>query len=121
MNDKTLKGFDKGLMTGMFLIDLQKAFNTNDHDVLLQTLYAICFSKHAKNWLQLFLFLVNLGKIFSQLASYPAMYPQGTFFGPLLFLIYVNDMPQALKCDLFLYADDTCSICQHKDNNKIKN
>ena len=49
MNDKTLKGFDKGLMTGMFLIDLQKAFNTNDHDVLLQTLYAICFSKHAKN------------------------------------------------------------------------
>ena len=41
--------------------------------------------------------------------------------GPLLFLIYVNDMSQAVKCDLFLYADDTCLVCQHKDINKIEN
>ena len=30
-------------------------------------------------------------------------------------------MSQALKCDLFLYADDTCLACQHKDINKIEN
>ena len=30
-------------------------------------------------------------------------------------------MPQAVKCDLFLYADDTCLVCQHKDINKIEN
>ena len=40
---------------------------------------------------------------------------------PFLFLIYVNDMSQAVKCDLFLYADDTCLVCQHKDINKIEN
>ena len=33
---KILKGFDRGVMTGMILIDLQKAFDTTDHDVLLQ-------------------------------------------------------------------------------------
>ena len=50
LNDKILKGFDQGLMTGMILIDLQKAFDTIDHDILLQKLYAIGFSKHSVNW-----------------------------------------------------------------------
>ena len=47
--DKILKGFGKGLTTGMILIDLQKAFGTIDHDILLQKLYAIGFSKHSIN------------------------------------------------------------------------
>ena len=51
LNDKTLKGFDKRMMTGMILIDLQNVFETIDHDVLLQKLYAIGFSKHTVNWL----------------------------------------------------------------------
>ena len=50
LNDKVLQGFDQGLMTGMALIDLQKAFDTIDHDILLQKLYAIGFSKHSVNW-----------------------------------------------------------------------
>ena len=46
LHDKILKGFDKGLMTGMILIDLQKAFDTIDHDILLKNLSAIGFSNH---------------------------------------------------------------------------
>ena len=42
------------------------------------------------------------------------------YLGPLLFLIYVNDMSQAIKCDVFLYADGSCLVCQHKDVNKIQ-
>ena len=109
----------------MILIDLQKAFDTIDHDILLQKLYAIGFSKHTVNWLQSYLsyrsFLVNVGNNFSQPASVSCGVPQGSILGPLLFLIYVNDMSQAVKCDLFLYADDTCLVCQHKDINKIEN
>ena len=115
LNDKILKDFNKGLMTGIIPIDLQKAFDTIDHDVLLQKLYAIGFSKHTVNCFQSYLsnisFLVNLGNNVS------CGVPQGSILGPLLFLIHVNDMSQAV----FLYADDTCLVCQHKDINKIEN
>ena len=40
---KILKGFDKGLMTGIILVDLQKAFDTSDHDILLKKFSAIVF------------------------------------------------------------------------------
>ena len=45
LTDKILKGFDEGLLTGMILIDLQKAFDTIDHEILLQKLKAIRFSE----------------------------------------------------------------------------
>ena len=60
---KLLIGFDKGMMIGIILIDLQKAFDTIDHDILLQKLYAVSFSKHIVNWFKPSLsnksFLVN--------------------------------------------------------------
>ena len=111
-------------MTGMILIDLQKAFNTIDHDIVLQKLYVIGFFKHLVNWFQSYLinrtFLVNLGNAFSQPACVSSGVPQGSILGPLLFLIYINDMSQAVKCNLFLYADDTCLVCQRKDVNEIE-
>ena len=109
----------------MILIDLQKAFYTIDHDILLQKLYAIGFSKHSVNWFRSYLisyhpiFLANLGNVFSQPACVSSGVPQGSILGPLLFLIYINDMPQAAKCNIFLYAHDTCLVCQYKDINEI--
>ena len=41
--------------------------------------------------------------------------PQGSILGPLLFLIYVYDIPMAVTCDQFLYADDTCLVFQSKN------
>ena len=66
-----LKGFDQGVMTGMILIVLQKALDTIEHDIILQKLYTIGFSKHSVNWFQSYLinrtFLVNLGNAFFNL------------------------------------------------------
>ena len=73
LNDKICKRFDKGMMTGMILTDLQKAFERIDHNMLLQKLHAICFSKRTVNQFKSYLsnrtFLANLGNNFSQPAS----------------------------------------------------
>ena len=92
--------------------------------MLLQKLYAIGFSKRAVNWFKSYLsnrsFNFNIGNKFSQPASVSCGVPQVAILGPLVFLIYVDDMSQAVKCDLFLYADNSCLVCQQKDINEIE-
>ena len=46
--------------------------------------------------------------------------PQDSILGPLLFFLYVNDMPQSVSCELLLYADDTCLICTGTDIKTIE-
>ena len=60
-------------------------------------------------------FKVNSVKKLSDPRNLTCSVPQGSILGPLLFLSYVNDIPQAVKCDLFLCADDTCLIFPHEN------
>ena len=46
--------------------------------------------------------------------------PQGSILDPLLFLIYANNMPQAVKSTLLLYTDDSCILYQHKEVDEIE-
>ena len=78
----------------MILIDLQKAFNTVNHDILLKKIEFIGFSEETTKWFK-------------------------SILGPLIFLLYKNDMLQAVDCELLLYAYDTCLIFQHKDVTEI--
>ena len=66
------------------------------------------------------MFSVHVEKSFSNKALIICRVPQGSIFGPLLFLLSVNNMVQAVNCDLQLYADDTDLIIQHKDINVIE-
>ena len=63
--------------------------------------------------------MVNLENFFSKVSSISCSVPQGPILGPLLFLIYVN-MSMAVKCNLFLYADDTCLVFQSKNIKDIE-
>ena len=65
-------------------------------------------------------FHVNVLDKFSISVDLRCEVPQGSILGRLLFLLYINDMPQALDCDLFLFADDTCLLFQLKDLEQIK-
>ena len=65
---------------------------------------------------------VSLGTVFSELGTMNCGVPQGSILGPLLFLLYINDIPQALSnTHTYLYADETSIFCQHKDVTEIKN
>ena len=55
---------------------------------------------------------VNINRLHSELKDIKYGVPQGSFLGPLLFLIYVNDLQNAVDCTPRLFADDTCLIFQ---------
>ena len=102
----------------MILIDLQKAFDTIDHKILLDKLVYIGFSKNAIEWFKSYITnrscVVNCEIEYSVAGPLLCGVPQGSIMCPLLFLLYVNDMSQAIQCDLLLYADDSVLIFSHK-------
>ena len=108
----------------MILIDLQKAFDTINHKILLDTLLPTGFSKNTIIWYESYLaechFSVEVATWVSKFSKISYGVPQGSFLGPLLFLIYVSDMTQAVEYDLYLYADDSCLLFQHKNVIEIK-
>ena len=111
LTDKIIKGFDGGLLKGLILIDLQKAFDTINHEILLKKLEAIGFSDKCIRWLWSYLyeriFFIEIEKQLSDFGKASFGVPQVSVLRTLLFLNYVNDMPQAVKSNLFLYADDS--------------
>ena len=53
--------------------------------------------------------------------SKPCKIPQGSIWGPVLFLLYVNDMKSAVTCNLLSYADDSALLVSDKCVSKIEN
>ena len=83
LTDKVLKGFGEGLLTGMILIDLQKAFDTIDHEILLQKREAIKFSESTIKWFKSYLseriFLVNIENKLLTLERFLVVYHRDPF------------------------------------------
>ena len=92
---------DKGFHTGMIVIDLQKAFDTLDHTILLQKMECTGFKDSVIKWFQSYYsnkkFFVTLENVFSDAGLINCGVPQGSILGLLLLLIYINDLPQALN------------------------
>ena len=57
---------------------------------------------------------------YSNEASITCGVPQGSILDPLLFLIRINDMSQAVDSEFLLYANDTCLVFQHRDTKTIE-
>ena len=127
LNDKILKGFDNGIFTGMILIDLQKGFDTINHNIMLEKLKTISFCDETISWFHSYLtdrtFLVTIENKNSSILKILCAVPGGSILGLLLFTIYVNDIKQAVPSGLLLYADDSCLVFQRKQlrNNYLRN
>ena len=105
LTDKILKGFDEGLLTGTILIDLQKAFDKINYEILFKNLKSMDFSEGFSTWFPSYLSERTFFKsIENQLSDYGRIscgVPQGSILASLLFLFYVNDMSQVVNSNLF--------------------
>ena len=108
-----------GKYTGMVLLDLQKAFDTVDHEILCSKLQAMGIHFDSVKWFKSYLSnrqqVVSVNQVESKPMDVTCGVPQGSILGPLLFLCYVNDMPTSVNCNLLLYADDSALFTSHKD------
>ena len=110
-----------GKYVGMVLLDLQKAFDTVNHEILGNKLEAmgINFTEWIKSYLGGRQQIVIANETRSDPGTVTCGVPQGSILGPLLFLCYVNDMPISVRCKLLLYADDSALIVSGSDPQSI--
>jgi hypothetical protein len=106
---------------GVF-IDLSKAFDTIDHNVLIQKLARYGIRGIALDWIKSYLSnrtqYVSINCNDSKLLPIKCGVPQGSILGPLLFIIYINDIVNSSKlANFIMFADDTNLFFKHKDLN----
>ena len=120
LSNYVINELDKGnFCIGLFM-DLSKAFDTIDHHILLDKLCYYGVRGVALNWFRSYLIgrkqFVMVDGVSSDFKELRCGVPQGSVLGPLLFLIYVNDIISSSKLFRFsLFADDTVTVLSHKN------
>jgi len=118
MFDNWTEALEEGGQIDVIYTDFEKAFDKVPHKRLLLKLKHYNVNPDIIDWIQSFLTnrkqRVKLNNNFSSWCAVLSGIPQGSFLGPLLFIIFINDLPDVCKeiNNIFLYADDA-KFCRH--------
>ena len=127
LTEKWISDIDNGNVMGAVLLDFRKAFDLVNHEVLLNKLRYYNFEDKSLSWLQSYLSnrtqTVHIGNTHSNPAPISCGVPQGSLLGPVLFLLFINDLPLHVKNSLLdLFADDATlhnsegTLCEIENN-----
>ena len=118
-----MKTLARGDIVDTVYLDFNKAFDTVPHRHLIGKLEAYDIDGSLRSWTSLFLMghtqKVAVNGRLSSSKSVLSGIPQGSVLGPLLFVIYINDLPDKLCSSTLMFADDTQvfkEICSENDS-----
>ena len=109
--DMWTKALDKRFSIDIVYLDFRKAFDTVPHKRLLHKLEAYGINRPILGWVRNFLTgrvqQVCVNGMYSDSANVTSGIPQGSVLGPVLFVLFINDLPSNIKSNVFMFADDT--------------
>lgn len=123
-----VQSIDEGHIIDVCFLDIMKAFDTVPHMRLMEKMRSYGIAGCLLEWIASFLSnrsqQVRINGTISRPRSVTSGVPQGSVLGPMLFVIYINDLPDLLQSTTKLYADDAkvyCSINSPDDETKLQN